>query len=239
MSGLVKKPNPRKINVFNRDYILEGNDEIKIMREYRRILTQYVTGFSLNDVKIEWFNNYKNKLLTLMRPSESELIELPKQKTKPQVEDIKINKIQINLPFSAKLDNKKVKNQVINNMDKILDDYVKSLIRKLPKQLNYEGRNKIFEDNIIWIKNFGDEDLAELITELWLVWVNKVKSVKQQQDQKQKKSVLEIPEEIKLQKVVFKEQPREPKQRPKTDKFLYEAPPDLTIEYPYVGNLGK
>ena len=126
MSSLVKKPIPRKINVFNRDYILEGNEEIKNMGEYRRILTQYVTGLNLIDVKLEWFNDYKKKLLTLIRPTESELVEQPKQKPKPTEEDIKINKIQINLPFSG-----------------------------------------------------------------------------------------------------------EPKKRPKTDKFLYEAPPNLTIEYPY------
>ena len=213
MSSLVKKPIPRKINVFNRDYILEGNEEIKNMGKYRRILTQYVTGLNLTDVKLEWFNDYKKKLLTLMRPTESELVELPKQKIKPTEEDIKINKIQINLPFGGDLDMEKVKNQAIKNMDKILDDYVKGLVSKLPKQLNNEGRNKIFEDNIIGIKNLGDDVLTELMTELWTVWINKVKDVEQIKEQKRKKPVLEIPEEIKRQKVVFKDQPRQYKQR--------------------------
>ena len=133
----------------------------------------------------------------------------------------------------GKLDKEQVKNQAIKNMDKVLEDYTNGLISKIPKQLNKEGRNQIFESMIINMKNLHDEDLGELMTELWTVWVDKVKNVERQKEQKQKKPVLEIPEEIKRKKVVFKEQPKEPKQRLKTDKFLYEAPKELTIEYPY------
>ena len=112
------------------------------------------------------FEDYKSKLLTLVRPSESELIEPPKKQTELTTEQIKINKIQINLPFSGKLDKDQVKNQAIKNMDKVLDDYTKGLISKLPKQLNKEGRNQMFEAMIINIKNLNDEDLTELMIEL-------------------------------------------------------------------------
>ena len=179
--SLVKTPIPIKIKKFNKDFIIEGNPPIKNMGEYRSILTRYVTGLKLTDAKPEWFNDYKKKLLTLTRPSDSELIKPPKQKTTPSDEDIKISKVQINLPFSGTLDMEKLKNQAIKNMDITLDNYVKGLVSKLPKQLNNEGRNKIFEDNIIGIKNLGDEVLAELTTELWPVWIDKVKNVERLQ----------------------------------------------------------
>ena len=108
--------------MFNRDYILEGNPEKENMGEYRKILTPYVAGVKLLDVKLEWFDDYKKKLLILQRLSESELIEPPKKKTPPKNEDIKINIVIINLPFRGALDKEKVKNKAESNMDKVLKD---------------------------------------------------------------------------------------------------------------------